>query len=164
MQYEILDRNNSSALQTPELRERCINSFKETHESLEGFKSPLNSYRKGLGLTTEEREQLEEFGGFLLDRPDVVDKERNPKDWSDSAYVRLQMSWGGPSDEFRVWKSGKIEYVFLDWYTGFSIDVTQNDAVQWLYNYYLDYGIAFRGNSYHSHEDLFEAIIAYEKG
>ena len=79
------------------------------------------------------------------------------------SYVRLQMSYGGPSDEFRVWKSGKIEYVFLDWYTGFSIDVTQNDAVQWLYNSYLDQGISFENNSYYSHNELFEAIRAYEK-
>ena len=154
--YGILDRKKSSALQTPELKDRCIKSFVDRHASLEGFNNPSNDKE-------EYEEQLEEFGNFLLAWPNVVDKEKEPKDWSDMSYVRLQMSYGGPSDEFRVWKSGKIEYVFLDWYTGFSIDVTQSDAVQWLYNSYLDQGISFENNSYYSHNELFEAIRAYEK-
>jgi hypothetical protein len=41
-------------------------------------------------------------------------------------YFRYQISWGGPSDEFRFYAEGKdynwtidrIEYVFLDWFDG----------------------------------------------
>lgn len=39
-------------------------------------------------------------------------------------YWRYQLSYGGPSDEFRFYASGlnggcyRIEYVFLDWYDG----------------------------------------------
>ena len=38
-------------------------------------------------------------------------------------YYRYQISWGGPSDEFRFWvddnnKLYKIEYAFLDWFDG----------------------------------------------
>jgi len=39
-------------------------------------------------------------------------------------YWRYQISYGGPSDEFRFYASGpdcdcyRIEYVFLDWYDG----------------------------------------------
>jgi len=43
-------------------------------------------------------------------------------------YFRYQLSWGGPSDEFRIFASGsgyrwivdKIEYWFLDWFDGAS--------------------------------------------
>ena len=155
--YGILDRKNSSVLQTPELKDRCIESFIDRHASLEGFNNPPDDEE-------EYEKQMEEFGYFLSGWPVVVDKEEEPRNWDDMSYVRLQMSWGGPSDEFRVWKSGKIEYVFLDWYTGYSLDVTQNDTVQWLYNSYLDYGINFENNSYYSHNALFKAIRAYEKG
>lgn len=39
-------------------------------------------------------------------------------------YWRYQLSWGGPSDEFRFYASSpestphRIEYVFLDWFDG----------------------------------------------
>ena len=41
-------------------------------------------------------------------------------------YFRYQISWGGPSDEFRFYAEGRsyrwtidrIEYVFMDWYDG----------------------------------------------
>lgn len=41
-------------------------------------------------------------------------------------YFRYQISWGGPSDEFRFyaegrgyhWSLDRIEYVFLNWYDG----------------------------------------------
>jgi len=41
-------------------------------------------------------------------------------------YFRYQLSWGGPSDEFRFYAEGKdykwnvdrIEYVFMDWFDG----------------------------------------------
>lgn len=41
-------------------------------------------------------------------------------------YFRYQLSWGGPSDEFRIYAEGqdyrwivdKIEYWFLDWFDG----------------------------------------------
>ncbi len=33
-------------------------------------------------------------------------------------YWRYQLSWGGPSDEFRLYGGGAIEYWFLDWFDG----------------------------------------------
>ena len=48
-------------------------------------------------------------------------------------YFRYQLSWGGPSDEFRIyanriseydWSIYKIEYWFLDWFDGAKINVT----------------------------------------
>ena len=45
----------------------------------------------------------------------------------DEGYFRYQLSWGGPSDEFRIfankisdyrWSVYKIEYWYLDWFDG----------------------------------------------
>jgi hypothetical protein len=38
-------------------------------------------------------------------------------------YVRYQLSYGGPSDEFRIYKNGDVEYWFLDWFDGSHIEV-----------------------------------------
>jgi hypothetical protein len=46
-------------------------------------------------------------------------------------YVRFQLSWGGPSDELRYYPSGKIEYVYLDWFTGVGFDVTDEAWAKW---------------------------------
>ena len=33
-------------------------------------------------------------------------------------YIRFQLSWGGPSEEFRFYANGDCEFWFLDWYVG----------------------------------------------
>jgi len=54
-------------------------------------------------------------------------------DYNDGApYFRYQMSYGGPSDEFRFYEPDMIEYVFLDWFVGVGFDVTDEPWAQWL--------------------------------
>lgn len=43
-------------------------------------------------------------------------------------YIRYQLSWGGPSEEFRIYRYGNIEFWYLDWFDGASVDVTGEDA------------------------------------
>ena len=52
-------------------------------------------------------------------------------------YYRYQMGWGGPSDEFRVYdnKKDKIEYWFLDWFDGASIEVDDIEVVDLVRSY-----------------------------
>lgn len=53
----------------------------------------------------------------------------------DPGYIRYQISWGGPSDEFRFFFSPaahgfgcyRIEYVFQDWFDGATRAVTGED-------------------------------------
>ena len=33
-------------------------------------------------------------------------------------YRRYQFSWGGPSDEVRVYPNGEARYYFMDWFDG----------------------------------------------
>ncbi len=47
-------------------------------------------------------------------------------------YLRFQLSWGGPSDEFRFYmderqEPTRIEYWFLDWFDGAHIVVSGRD-------------------------------------
>ena len=49
-------------------------------------------------------------------------------DGQDDGYIRWQLSWGGPSDEFRFFidEHGgitNIEYHFMDWFDGAVINV-----------------------------------------
>lgn len=52
-----------------------------------------------------------------------------------AGYFRLQLSWGGPSDEFRIYTDmqkdiKKIEYWYMDWGDGAFIDVPK-DSNSW---------------------------------
>ena len=58
-------------------------------------------------------------------------------------YYRLQLSWGGPSDEFRIYTDmnktiHEIEYWYLDWGDGACINVPK-DTVSWdICSWYID--------------------------
>ena len=43
-----------------------------------------------------------------------------------AGYWRWQLSWGGPSDEFRLFDDDSLEYWYLDWGDGASVDVTDD--------------------------------------
>lgn len=58
-------------------------------------------------------------------------------------YWRWQISWGGPSDEFRFYADEnynptRIEYWFLDWYDGYGRRLTGKDE-QLLHEIFQDY-------------------------
>ena len=52
-------------------------------------------------------------------------------------YFRIEMGGGGPSDELRIFHD-RIEYWFLDWFDGASIDVTHDHAVGFLINWFSE--------------------------
>ena len=49
-------------------------------------------------------------------------------------YYRYQLSWGGPSDEFRIYNDDHVEFWYLDWFDGASVRVTGEDAsiIRWI--------------------------------
>lgn len=68
-------------------------------------------------------------------------------------YFRYQISWGGPSDEFRIYAEGqeyhwdvdKIEYWFLDWFDGAKRVLTGDDfklLEEIFTSYFVDAGSA----------------------
>ena len=49
-------------------------------------------------------------------------------------YYRWQLSWGGPSDEFRIYTDNdknikSVEYWYLDWFDGSSINITDKEVI-----------------------------------
>ena len=62
------------------------------------------------------------------------------------AYFRFQISWGGPSDEIRFYVNPDLsmyraEYWFLDWFDGAEINVTREDVVRDLWNWFSECGL-----------------------
>ena len=102
----------------------------------------------------DRRDELEKFDAngwdmfheygldFSYVEPDTFDNQ--PK-----GYHRFQISWGGPSDELRFYTIGKfdvdneelildhVEYWFLDWFDGASIDVSEEEVIKNLWTDYL---------------------------
>jgi len=97
----------------------------------EVFDRGLDDWRKcpscnGEGVLDEEG-NIEDLGnmyeyGLAFDyvAPGTFDNQ-------DEGYFRYQLSWGGPSDEFRIyadkrgqysWSVYKLEYWFMDWFDG----------------------------------------------
>jgi hypothetical protein len=65
-------------------------------------------------------------------------------------YWRYQISWGGPSDEFRFYAGGcgeqqpyRISYVFLDWFDGHERALAGDDleVIQQLWTFFQDAGV-----------------------
>ena len=42
-------------------------------------------------------------------------------------YHRYQLSCGGPSEEFRIYLNGDVEFWYLDWFDGACVNVTGED-------------------------------------
>ena len=65
----------------------------------------------------------------------------------EQGYFRYQLSWGGPSDEFRFYVNPDlsvycIEYWFLDWFDGASRELTGDDRslLKEIYGWFYDCG------------------------
>ncbi|WP_068017273.1 hypothetical protein [Rhodoplanes sp. Z2-YC6860] len=88
-------------------------------QQLEGRLNDLrtlwNDYNNG--TSDPDLGELYEYGlSFDYVAPDTFDDQRE-------GYFRYQISWGGPSDEFRFFVNPdlschRVEYWFLDWFDG----------------------------------------------
>jgi len=76
------------------------------------------------GYQTGDEEKAEEFytHGLCFDYV-AANTFRD----QDEGYYRYQISWGGPSDEFRFFRDGRIEYWFMDWFDGHGEELTGSD-------------------------------------
>lgn len=106
---------------TPPTRERACKRRvgKELRATLQALGAIWTAHQQG----KDEHPRfgsLHEYGlGFDYVAPSTFRDQREP-------YFRYQLSWGGPSDEFRFyasrergfWTPYRIEYWFLDWFDG----------------------------------------------
>ena len=88
-------------------------------------------------------EHCEDFSQYISEYGLCFDKvEPNTFQGQKLGYWRWQLSWGGPSDEFRIFVDEdkniyKIEYWYMDWYDGASIIVKNKIIYQIIKEYFL---------------------------
>jgi hypothetical protein len=76
----------------------------------------------------------------------------------DRGYWRLQMSWGGPSDEFRIYVNTEnvieyIDYHYLDWFDGASVRV-RHDIIHNICEMFLECSDKKDFSEIYNHEDM----------
>ncbi len=91
-------------------------------------KSISTEYLKGLWQENPEAQDddlgcLNDYGlDFSLIEAGTFEDQR-------ADYYRYQISWGGPSSEFRYYKNGDIVFHFMDWFDGAHRDLVGNDLI-----------------------------------
>lgn len=97
---------------------------------------------------TEEGEDFFHDHGSFFDYGLSIDYVTEPAENDVESYLRYQLSCGGPSEEIRFYyspggsKPYRVEFVFLDWFCGIGFDVTGEDWVEWLNDFWQDCGTA----------------------
>lgn len=104
------------------------------------MKGRLDDLRRLLdGEESEDLGQFEHYAlGFDYVAPGTFDDQSE-------GYFRYQISWGGPSDEFRFFVNPdlschRIEYWFLDWFDGAHRDCTKDSTALNLWRWLSETG------------------------
>lgn len=104
-------------------------------ELLEEFDGDREEVRKVEAIIEEFKNGVGDFHEYGLSFDFVEATEEH------DAFYRYQMSWGGPSDEFRFYVNGAIEYVYLDWFSGVGFNLNRCDDAQRLKEYFEEIGM-----------------------
>ena len=110
------------------MTEQYKNCMDRVDEAYETVKSNIED----VGIGSEE---FHEFGLSF----DLV--EAGTFNDQDIPYYRYQISWGGPSEEFRIFEGGAVEFWFMDWFDGAGIDVTNEPIVKELVEFFDEVGL-----------------------
>mgnify|MGYP005997477253 FL=1 len=95
---------------------RARKFFEEYQDATEGEQIAMKVFDKHRGDYFHEYEGLFDYVNQTALSWDYVDSEGR-----EAGYYRLQLSWGGPSDEFRIYVDQDkeidiIEYWYMDWF------------------------------------------------
>ena len=95
--------------------EKVENAFKSRIKDIKALFEAKDNYVEDLGY-------LNEYGLCI----DFVEAGtfRNQR----ASYWRYQLSYGGPSEEFRIYGNGDVEFWYLDWFDGAPTKVTGDEA------------------------------------
>ena len=104
--------------------------FEDYDQQTEGGKIALEVLAKDQGTYYHEYDDMFDYLNQTALSWDYVDCEGRQ-----AGYWRLQLSWGGPSDEFRIYVDQDkdidvIEYWYMDWFDGASVQVPK-DSESW---------------------------------
>ena len=115
-----------SETKQPSCADLVQQKFNETEQDYKDARNYYNQSEPGEHDQYEGYEDLFDYINQTALSWDYV--EKGTFDDQERGYFRLQLSWGGPGDEFRIYVDyGKsidyIEYWYLDWYDGASVRV-----------------------------------------
>lgn len=100
-------------------KKTCADKVQGAFESRMG---DIRTMYEALDQTTEELGSLNEYGLSM----DYV--EAGTFEGQRAGYKRYQLSYGGPSEEFRIYDNDEVEFWFLDWFDGACVQVRGEDA------------------------------------
>jgi len=117
------------------------------NEVEQDYKDAQKYFDELLSINPDKQEEFkckDKYNKFFYceDFFDYVNSNALSWDWVDAedeknpGYFRLQLSWGGPSDEFRIYTISDtldidcINYHYMDWFDGASIPVFE-DSISW---------------------------------
>ena len=129
-----------------EKRLTCKDLINEKFNEVEqDYKDAQKYFDELLSIDPDKQEEFkckDKYNKFFYceDFFDYVNSNALSWDWVDAedeknpGYFRLQLSWGGPSDEFRIYTIGDtldidcIDYHYMDWFDGASIPVFEDST------------------------------------
>lgn len=135
-----------------ELKERAIKYYESRLEDLkyfeifsgceteEEFCDTLREQDFDIESIEQAIRQYRDLGNFY-DYGLSFDFQSCDNEEGTECYFRYQLGWGGPSDEIRFYEDGTIEYVFLDWFVGVGFDVSNDDTMEWLKDWFEGCGM-----------------------
>ena len=101
-----------------------LKDFKKAKNFLDIEKSERNKFDEFLSDDYQELNQYEDFFDYVNQFGLCFDRvEAGTFEDQRAGYWRWQLSWGGPSDEFRLFDNGDLEYWYLDWSDGACVPV-----------------------------------------
>ena len=107
-----------------EEQKKCKDRIREHYKGrMEDLTTLWNLYKKDCEANDPDLGTWNEYGlCFDYVAPGTFNEQRR-------GYWRYQLSWGGPSDEFRFYADEnlnitKVEYWFMDWFDGAKVNVS----------------------------------------
>ena len=102
--------------------EKILTCADKVKSAFESRMADIRTLYEADDQTTEDLGSLNDYG-LSIDKIEAGTFKDQRED-----YIRYQLSWGGPSEEFRIYKNGDVEFWYLDWYDGAKTDVVGSDA------------------------------------
>jgi len=101
-----------------------LKQFETAKNFLDIEKSERNKFDEFL---SDEYQELNQYGDFFdyVNQSGLCFDRVEAGTFKDqrAAYWRWQLSWGGPSEEFRLFDNNDLEYWYLDWFDGACVKV-----------------------------------------
>lgn len=128
-------KTNEERKITKPIQKKCVDLVKEKYqENLKEYeqaknfldidKSERNKFEEFLSDTFEDLNQYYDFFDYVNQSGLCFDRvEAGTFKGQRAGYWRWQLSWGGPSEEFRLFDNGDLEYWYMDWFDGACVKV-----------------------------------------